>query len=313
MLTASECRSVAASGVAASTWAAIWLASRRVRSAVAATPPAISTTMVHCASQIARDGASITGTGWASAYAAAAADSSATAAPPTATGAFTTRTIRGARSHRHAARTAMPVPVPTVRARPQRIRLARRSGAACTSARLAAHVKHPLASRVEQRGRQQSADQSRHDEARGRDQPVPAAQRPDWAGERGRAEERRGQRGPGEHDGEQQRRGCLRHRHGGDHDGRPRQHEQRAAQRGRPVRGQCGTGGDGASTAAAACRATCQGAPPPGAVSGYEAASRTIGTPSASTAAAISAGMARDASDAALPLAFMTGECQRLR
>ena len=145
MLPASECCSVTASGVAASTWAAIWLARRRVRSAVAATPPAISTMMVHCASQIARDGASITGTGWASACAAAAADSSATAAPPTATGAFTTRTIRGARSHRHAARTAMPVPVPTVRARPQRIRLARRSGAACTSARLAAHVKHPLA------------------------------------------------------------------------------------------------------------------------------------------------------------------------
>ena len=145
MLPASECCSVTASGVAASTWAAIWLARRRVRSAVAATPPAISTMMVHCASQIARDGASITGTGWASACAAAAADSSATAAPPTATGAFTIRTIRGARSHRHAARTAMPVPVPTVRARPQRIRLARRSGAACTSARLAAHVKHPLA------------------------------------------------------------------------------------------------------------------------------------------------------------------------
>ena len=139
MLPASECCSVTASGVAASTWAAIWLARRRVRSAVAATPPAISTMMVHCASQIARDGASITGTGWASACAAAAADSSATAAPPTATGAFTIRTIRGARSHRHAARTAMPVPVPTVRARPQRIRLARRSGAACTLARLAAH------------------------------------------------------------------------------------------------------------------------------------------------------------------------------
>jgi hypothetical protein len=68
-----------------------------------------------------------------------------------------------------------------------------------------------------------------------------------------------------------------------------------------------------ATAAAAACRATCQGAPPPGAVSGYEAASRTIGTLSASTAAAISAGPAGNAKDAALSLAFMTGECQRLR
>ena len=39
----------------------------------------------------------------------------------------------------------------------------------------------------------------------------------------------------------------------------------------------------------------------------------TIGTPSASTAAAATAGGARDASDAARTLALMAGECQRLR
>jgi hypothetical protein len=145
MLWASDCRSAAASGVAARTWAATWLASRRERTAFAATPPAISTTMAHWASQMTCDWTPVTATGWASAFPAAAADSSATAAPPNATGAFTSRRIRGARSHRHPASTAVPAPVAMVRAKPHWIRPARSPGAECISARLAAQVKHPLA------------------------------------------------------------------------------------------------------------------------------------------------------------------------
>ena len=206
----------------------------------------------------------------------------------------------------------MPVPVPMVRARPQRIRLARRSGAACTSARLAAQVKHPLAfesNSVAGSSPQTSPATTRLTATASRSQLLSLP-----AGQVSAAEPRSAgaSAGPASAmvNSSAGRAGAT---------GTAAITTAGPASMSRVPHSavvRCAASAAPAATApaaAAACRATCQGAPPPGAVSGYEAASRTIGTPTASTAAAISAGTAGNASDAALPLAFMTGECQRLR